>query len=204
MFQTLTEDWQGKTVILIGGGPSLKTFNFMRLVPMRRAGTIVVAINDAIRRCPWADVAFSIDKLWLSKRRYLINHFKGEKIGVVAADCSRFRPGVRYFLRSPDAGLSDDMSVICAGENSGFAALGMSIMRGATRIYLLGYDMKGPGHFHAGYEWVCPHGVADYPRWAGHFDTLAIAAIERGVSVVNCNPDSRILCFPFGSIEAPV
>ncbi len=201
MFDTLSTDWQGKTVILIGGGPSLRTFNFMKLLPLRKAGALVIAINDAMRRCPWADVAFSIDRLWLSKRRYMLNQFKGEKVAIADASCAKFRPGVRYILRDPSPRLSDDMAVVCTGENSGFAALGMSMMRGATKIYMLGYDMTGPGHFHAGYEWNCPHGVADYPRWAGHFDALAVEAEERGVSVINCNSDSAVKCFPFGSIE---
>ena len=202
MFDRLTTDWQGKTVILIGGGPSLRTFNFLRLKRQRMNGVIVVAINDAVKRAPFSNVVISIDSLWLGRRFHVLRAFRGEKIAVVDGSRTIFRPGIRYFVRSQEARLSEDMGVICAGENSGFAALGMSLMRGASKIFMLGFDMNGPGHFHAGYEWKCPHGVADYPRWVGYFPVLAEAAAKQGTSIINCNPDSAVRCFPFGSIDA--
>lgn len=197
MFDTLSTDWHGKTVFLIGGGPSLCGFDFMRLQALRRSGSIIIAINDAVRRCPFANVVFSIDRVWLARRHATIRAFRGERVAVVDPAHARFLHGIRYFRRSREARLSDDPGVICTGENSGFAALGMAIMRGAAKVFLLGFDMNGPGHFHSGYEWHCPHGVADYPRWASYFDVLAEAARKRGVEVFNCNPESAIRCFPF-------
>lgn len=200
MFDTLSADWQGKTVFLIGGGPSLRGFDFTKLQALR-SGSIIIAINDAVRCCPFANVVFSIDRVWLGRRHATIRAFRGERVAVVDAAHAKFLRGIRYFRRSREARLSEDPGVICTGENSGFAALGMAVMRGATKVFLLGFDMKGPGHFHAGYEWYCPHGVADYPRWAGYFDVLADAAKARGVEVFNCNPDSAIRCFPFASVD---
>lgn len=204
MLDRLTRDWEGKTVFLIGGGPSLRSFNFHKLAGFRRRGALVVAINDALRRCPWADVAFSIDRIWLGRRHRELRRFSGERLAVVDANRTKFWPWMRYIARDPAPRLSDDMSVICTGENSGFAALGMALMRGAGTnggaIALLGYDLTVPGHFHAGYEWTCPHGPENYSRWASFFLTLALAAKDMEANVVNCNHESAVRCFPFADI----
>lgn len=204
MLDRLTRDWEGKTVVLIGGGPSLRRFNFRDLSKLRKSGAVVVAINDAIKRCPWSDVVFSIDKVWLGRRHREVRRFSGERIAVVDASRTTFWPWIRYIARDPSPRLSDDMGVICTGENSGFAALGMSLMRGAGTgdgtIIMLGYDMNGPGHFHGGYEWTVPSGPQDYPRWVGYFLSLALAAKEMDAKVVNCNPESAVRCFPFADI----
>ncbi len=196
MFDRLEADWAGRSAILIGGGPSLAGFDFGRL----RGQAVVVAINDAIRAAPWADVAFTIDRVWLQCRAREFAAFAGEKVAVVPRTHPEM-PGVRQFWRYPGAALSHDPRAIHSGANSGFAALGMTLMRGAARIALLGYDMGAPGHFHAGYEWPSPTGAPDYPAWAAGFAVLAAAAAERGQIVINCNPHSTVRCFRFGAVE---
>jgi hypothetical protein len=197
MFSTLESDWQGRTVFLVGGGPSLRGFDFERL----RGRGYVVAINDAMLALPWADAAFTIDVIWLRNRRLAFLAFAGERIAAVPEDWpAKDWPGVRLFRRENKAASSAG-ELICTGGNSGFAALGMALARGAARIALLGYDMTVPGHFHRGYEWHSRFGIQDYGRWARLFSVLQIASVRHGAQVINCNHRSGVRCFPFGSIE---
>src|SRR5690606_17577639 len=52
--------WPDSTVVLIGGGPSLTAGD----VGACRDRARVIAINDAHRLAPWADVLYSSDQRW--------------------------------------------------------------------------------------------------------------------------------------------
>lgn len=193
-FTKLERDLVGRSVYILGGGPSLRGFDFESL----RGCGHVVAVNDAIFAAPWADTAITIDIIWLANRVNALRHFDGEMIAAVPDDFEPVDAPVRYVLRRPGAMVSERMGIVYTGDNSGFAALGMAIMRGASRIALLGYDMTAPGHFHAGYTWRSRYGVGDYPRWARYFHALKRIADERGIQIINCNRNSGIRCFPYG------
>jgi hypothetical protein len=193
-------DWKGRTVFLVGGGPSLRDFDFDRL----RGLGIVVAINEALRVLPFADAVLSIDTKWWNRRFGLVRSFEGERIAIVPDDyVIRHRRATRLY-RVPATGISPLPGAVHTGENSGYAALGLAIMRRAKRIYLLGYDMTEPGHFHHGYTWQTRYGAADYPRWSAMFGTLAVEAAARRIAVINCNPNSAIRCFPFQPLDEVV
>lgn len=192
-------EWRGETVALIGGGPSLKGLDLEVL----RDRAVVLAINDAVLHAPWAEACLTIDVVWLRRRRAVLEEFKGERIAAVPDDFPRDGwPVDTWLKRRRLAGLSSEPGVIHTGENSGFAALGLAITRGAARVALLGYDMRPQGgHFHAGYEWRTRYGVRHYRTWVRYFPSLADEARRRKVDVVNCNPNSAIKCFRFGSLE---
>jgi hypothetical protein len=192
-----SHEWAGRTVYLIGGGPSLRGFDFDRL----QGKGIIVAINDAVRFAPFADCLVSIDTKWMNRRYGVLRGFQGESVIIVPDDyITRHRHATRLY-RVNAVGISPTPGAVHTGENSGFAALGLSIMRGARTIYLLGYDMTEAGHFHAGYKWECRFGVNDYGRWSAMFSTLAVEAEARGINIINCNPDSAVRCFPFKTID---
>lgn len=184
--------WAGRTVVLLGGGPSLRGFDFTRL---RGSGAVVVAINEAALSAPWADACLTIDTVWLQRRSAFVARFSGEAIAIVPR-ATQLPPGATRLDRDPEAGLSFDARRVMTGGNSGFAALGLAMMRGAARIALLGYDMTGPGHWHGGYDWRSRYGVRNYPQWSRAFRVLADEAAARGFEIVNFNPHSAIACFP--------
>ena len=188
--------WRGRSVFVIGGGPSLAGFEFDRL----RDRGIVLAVNDAIKAVPFADAVVSIDTVWWTHRKQFLRSFGGEKIAIVPPS-HKTEPGVTRYARDNRAMISRDPGVVCTGENSGFAAIGLAFMRRARVIHLLGFDMTAPGHFHSGYEWRCRYGAKDYPRWAGMFGVLQDEAVARGSRIVNLNPASAIRCFPFATID---
>ena len=199
MMGRLDRDWAGRTVFCVGGGPSLKDFDFDRI----RGRGIVVAINDGARRLPWADVVFSIDTVWMRQREAFLREWPQEAVLAVPFNYARFLPRVRYIHRTPGGGINHDPTRLCVGGNSGFGALGMAVARGASRIGLLGYDMNSPGqHWHRGYEWAPRTGsAADMAGWAYLFGSIARVTRRTRQRVINCNPASAIRCFPFGQPE---
>jgi hypothetical protein len=193
------EQWAGRSVYLIGGGPSLKGFDFERL---RNRG-VVVAINDAVLHVPWADCVFSIDIIWIARREAALRaRTAGEVVVAVPEDWERPKGlAVTALARRRGTGVSPHAWAVMTGDNSGYAALSLALMRGASKVALLGYDMTGRGHWHEGYSWGSRYGHRQYRAWASAFATLAVAAKARGVEVVNCNPASAVRGFRFGEPE---
>lgn len=193
--------WTGRPVLLVGGGPSLRGFDFNRL---RGRGAVVVGINDAMLHVPWADAVLSIDTAWLVQRQSAFLRFAGERIAIVPGSFDRSGwPGVTWLDRRPVPGLSHMPDAVCTGENSGYAALGLAVARGADPIGLLGYDLVTAGHWHAGYRWKSRYGAPHYARWALFFDNIAPELARRGVRVVNINTPrgTAIRGFRLGSLE---
>ena len=52
--------WSGRRCFIVGGGPSLKGFDFERL-----RGERVIAINKAFYDVPFADIVFAMDSPFL-------------------------------------------------------------------------------------------------------------------------------------------
>jgi hypothetical protein len=93
---------------------------------------------------------------------------------------------------------------IYCGCNSGFGAIQLAIWLGATRIYLLGFDMhaKEGTHYHGGYG---DGSTVDYniqlDLFRKELEAFAPQIAEAGVSVVNLSQGSSLTCFPFKSLK---
>lgn len=182
-------------VFLIGGGPSLRGFDFECL-----RGRVLVAVNDAAVHVPFASALFSMDASWIRNRREMVDEFAGEKYLAVAPDFHFANGPVACYLKRDrqGRGLSTNPGVIhLGGGNSGYGALNLAVLKGATRIVLLGYDLTGPNqHWHSGYSWAdALSSDSLYQRWAEQFDLAATELRQRGVRVVNASPISRITAF---------
>lgn len=180
---------------LIGGGPSLKGFDFGRL-----CGRTVVAVNDAVYHLPFATALFSLDLTWIRNRRKEVSAFAGERYLAVPDDFDfSSGPEATYLLRSrAKLGLSSDPTQIhMGGGNSGFGALNLAFLKGARRIILLGYDLISAGvHWHSGYAWQGAANSKMYLSWAERFDQVALQLASNGVEVLNASPVSAIKAFP--------
>lgn len=196
--------WTGSRCFIIGGGPSLKGFDFSQL-----KGELTIGVNRAYEFYPDCDIMFAIDK-------ELYGWITSGKLGREAKDKFERFKGLKVWLGEtvPDvfllrnrglSGLSKRMADgLCTGNNSGYAALNLAIILGANPIYLLGFDMKGDGQggqkwFHDGYPQKQSESV--YDRFNEHFEEAAPEIKGMGVRVVNLNPDSALKCFEFGTME---
>tara|TARA_R110001632_G_scaffold168793_1_gene287646 strand:- start:725 stop:1516 length:792 start_codon:yes stop_codon:yes gene_type:complete len=188
--------WNGETVYLIGGGPSLKNFKWNSL-----QGKKTIAINKAITVYPNADAVYWTDGrvyTWFEKE---INEFKGLKYTIRArnysSDITILKKGKKY-------GLELTKDTLSHGNNSGYAAINLAIHLGAKRIVLLGYDMGNNGtstHFHDGYP-VNPTSAKIYKdQFLPGFTILRDELKGKGIQIFNACPTSNLKVFPIITIE---
>jgi len=201
--------WAGRRCFLIGGGPSLKRFDWSRL-----HGELTIGVNRAFEKHDPC-VIYSMDtRLWGWLVRgdlgsYAKKRFEKSEAIKVWLKIGPMTPPPQdvYLLRSAgrDAFTTRFHDGLGAGCNSGYGALNIAAILGADPIYLLGYDMGGAtpsGHqswWHSGYPSVSSACVYE-DRMIPCFDAIAPTLKERGIRVVNLNPESALTCFEFGDI----
>lgn len=110
-----------------------------------------------------------------------------------------YQAGYRAFTESLADGIGH-------GNNGGYAALNLAVCMGANPIYLLGYDMRHKdivgkdgqletlSHYHSGHP--LPQMESDVEGFIKYFNHASSIIRERGIDVVNLNPDSSLRCFP--------
>lgn len=204
--------WKDHRCFIIGGGPSLRDFDFNQL-----AGELVIGINRAMEK-PHISILCSMDII-------LFGQFESGELGYeVQKKWENFR-GIRLW-RNKSAGPSfkftppdpehpyvihtvgakgslswDKLDRLYSAGNSGMLALNLAIVLGANPIYLLGFDMKGKNKkqdwWHSGYG--RDQGSNIYKKFIESFHRVAPQIKEHGIDVINLNPDSALQCFPFGS-----
>lgn len=201
--------WKDRRCFIIGGGLSLKGFNFNRL-----DHELTIGVNRAFEYFNpsvilWMDYqTFYQDLLDGKFGQEALRKFESTYSLKVALNISGYkypdevyslkRAGGRGFLsESLKDGLVD-------GDNVGHAALNLAICLGANPIYLLGFDMKGDGKgkqawFHSGYRKTSSDKV--YKRFMDNFKAIAPELKERKIEVINLSPKSKMKCFPFGDIN---
>lgn len=194
-FEPLQPDWKGRDVYLIGGGSSLKEFNFNKI----QGKGVIFGVNDCAFKTQ-ADCLFSLDTTWAGQRKQQIIDFKGDKF--LGLPNSFFfneweGSGVHFLLRERGVQFNDDASKI-NGVNSGFGALNVCYHKRPKRVFMLGFDMyksEQGTHWHNGYDWNSPEGHRYYDRWCVIFDNTVEQLKAADIEVYNCNPESKITCY---------
>lgn len=193
--------WSGETVACLGGGPSLTQEDVDRL----RGRIRVIAINDAWRLAPWADVLYGCDWRWWVKHRG-VPDFAGLKLSLSNSHGHLGDyPEIRLLENTGVDGLELRRSGLRTGRNGGYQAINLAVHLGARRILLLGYDMQaatdGRTHWFGDHaEWPTRPSVyatAMLPHFAG----LAAALHDAGIETINCTPGSALTAFPMADVE---
>lgn len=122
-------------------------------------------------------------ELWTTDKRasltYGLNHVPGES-----------KPGL-------------GRGVLHYGANSGYQAINLAYLMGASRIVLLGFDMQktgGKSHWHGDH----PSGLnrqSPLKSFAKNFPALAKDLSAAGVEVVNATRETALECFPKIQLE---
>lgn len=195
-------DWVGQTAVVMATGPSLTPADVDACRGLR-----VIAVNDAYRLAPWADALYASDVSWWLVHRG-VPDFAGVKWSVQHNQwkpdrCARFAD-VRRLAHAGERGLSTDPAAICTGRNSGYAALNLAVLYGATRIILLGFDMGhdkgGQTHFFGNHPGSLSN-KSPYHSFLPFFKTAAAQCRALGVVVVNSSRRSSLDCFPKVRLE---
>jgi hypothetical protein len=182
----------GGTVVCLGSGPSLTVAD---VEYVRDKADAVIAVNDAVRLAPWADVLYACDAkwwFWHEKDEWLTT-FRGLRYALDPV--AKRYPGVVVLRNTGDRGLELDPTGLRAGRNSGYQAINLAVHLGARRVILLGYDMHGGGGGH----WFGSHPDGSRPPYAiclQRFATLVEPLAAAGVEVINCTPKSALTVFP--------
>lgn len=105
---------------------------------------------------------------------------------------------INVIRSAPQAGVSVDPSLIHTGSNSGFQALNLAILAGASRVLLLGYDMQATG---GKSHWFGDHPgslnrTSPYAVFRKAFEDAADQIARLGVEVINCSRETSLMCFP--------
>ncbi len=176
----------------IATGPSLTVADCERVRACGdRVNTIV--INDNYRIAPWARHLYACDgRWWAVHKESVFRSFSGSKW----TQDPGFKDDPAFnFIRSIEGtGLADDALV--QGNNSGYQAINLAYVLGASRVILLGYDMRGQGE-----HWFGRHDQSkglgantDYSTFVRHFEQMQPQ--DYGLEVINCSRESALECFP--------
>lgn len=192
--------WPGRTVVVAATGPSLtpEVAAACREHP-------AIAVNDAWRLMPWADVLYSCDGAWWGHHKGCPD-FAGEKWSSHDAETNNKGHAAEcYGLRLIEGRAGDifstDPSLIHYGSNSGFQAVGLAILFGASRIVLVGFNMQavaGRRHFFGDHP--RPLRNVDHSRYVAGFKHAA-RHLPPGVEILNATPQSALTCFPSVPLE---
>lgn len=188
--------WEGQTVVCLASGPSLCAEDVEAVKGRAR----VIAVNDAGRLAPWADVLYSSDPQWW-KRYYKATPFvfDGPKYAIEKRPKSHRQdypwPDLEVLRNTGTDGLELDPSGLKTYQNSGGAAINLSVHFGAKRIVLLGYDMalgtNGRKHFCDG-----PGPSSPYGEFRKRIGTMVGPLRQVGVTVINASRRTALGCFP--------
>ena len=171
----------------------------------------MIAVNDAYRLAPWADMLYGCDEKWWAWHDGAPG-FAGIKVALKwCAENNRFHdrwtaenwPGIRAMASTGNTGLELRPGYLRTGGNSGYQAINLAVQLGAARILLLGYDAGGG----TGNHWFGQHPAPQdtpFKTWLDAFGTLPGPLKAAGVEVVNCTPGSAIEVFPKGEIEREI
>jgi len=190
---SVPREWEGQAAFVIGGGPSVKGFDFDRL-----RGRNVIAVNNAgLDLAPWAHVLLWVDRRWLDWNHGRLELHKGKyKI-------SRKRPHIETghdirFMRFLPRRLShwpDTLGGWCGGSSG----INLAYLMGARVVVLMGFDMR-PGNYHQDHQ-LPPVPGQHRDRFIPTLEAMEPELTKAGVLVLNTNPRSALRCFPFADIE---
>ena len=201
--------WKNKRCFILGGGPILQGFKFIRL-----ENELTIGVNKTFMQFP-VTLNYSMDlkfynlvigKIGQSDQRTNLQeawkNYRGIKVFL---DPSAGIPDKSIYIvrRRKDKSLTIDLiKGIYGGNNSGFGAIQLAAALGANPIYLLGYDLKvdkasQKTHWHNGYrETVISEFARKLNNFKECFEDNAVKMIEAGVEVINLTPNSALNHYP--------
>ncbi len=187
--------WSGEDVFVIGGGPSLKGFDWSRLDGKRLIGCNDAAIILGAERCP---VCFFADLKWYDKNKDELQTYV-DNGGLVVTHCRQLIPRRIPWLKvmeKQSMGLHN--GALGFGGNSGCSAVNLALILGACRVFMLGFDCKlgTTSHWHD--RTIGTPQAGHYLRFLQGWKKLAqdLPRVFPDRQVINLTPDSAIPFFP--------
>lgn len=221
-FSRVLPRWSGQTAVLIAGGPSVTAEQVRRVeIAHKEERVKCVVVNDAYLLAPWADVLYAADSRWwewhakgIAKPKLNLtaqqvkekfDRFAGERCSIqysgsnVKDERVHILKNMTHPLPNHSLGISLNPERLVTGRNSGFQAINLIVLTGATKVVLLGIDGKlgeqDVSHFHGGHPAQTPWSLF-FEQMRKTFAAAEQALKDAGVEVLNCSPGTAIDHFP--------
>lgn len=199
-------DWAGLTAVVVGNGLSILGVDFAPLLAHPHARVMVS--NSGYVHCPSADVLMCSDRHWI-KAHPDLSGYTGPLIivtqpqAVLVADM-RMVSAKREFIERTRGDIFRERDVLVEGHTSVSTNISAAVQRGASRILLLGLDLKtGPDGRRRSYDMSMDNGALSQVRYAKqivHLTKQAAFVKARGIEVLNCSPRSGLECYPYAEL----
>ena len=191
--------WKGQRCFIIAGGESVNDFDLKTL-----EGEHTIGINLAFRKFN-PEIIFGYDaRLW----GWIESNESGPDDKKLFDNCN----AIKIWSDAAAAPLPEDIVTansigrqglsrkfsegLGMGTNSGFGAINIALLLGASEIYLIGFDFYGD-RWHAGYP---QHGEAGNDFHRQCYEETSIEYREFPSRIINLNPKSKLKIFEFGTI----
>lgn len=160
-------------VAVLASGPSMS----QAVADSVRGRCKVVAVSDAWRLAPWADALASTDAYWW---RHASPEFAGAKYAIGKAE------GI------------ERLEHLSTQTNSGLLGIIVAVEKlGATKVLVLGVDLHGT-HFFGPHTGKLRN---TSPSRMREFHHQFASYRPKGVEIYNCNPASKLKCYPMARLE---
>lgn len=201
--------WKGRRCFVIGGGTSLKDFDFNKL-----KGELVITVNRSFESVPFSVINICQDaRLW--------GWYETKELGEEARTKFYAYEGYKTWLNVQAFPFPEDIYQILPTHpddfkwekptlqggipmygNSGLNAITVALCLGANPIYLLGFDMYGKdgktANFHSGYPDTNNEKVYK-ENFLPDFKELSWRI--KSAKVINLNPNSAVRYFDFDTFD---
>jgi hypothetical protein len=186
-FWSVSREWPGETVFIVGGGPSVLGVDLETLREQR-----VIAINSSVYKLPWADILYFGDWRWWNEpnNRAAVASFAGRVVTtsrLVAEDkkvlvCRAAKPP--GLAREHDS-LMQKFTSLTAATNLAVHLIGP----GGTIVWL-GADGRfapdGRSHHHQPHRW--PHRAGCYDKQHADLVTIVPSLRTLKIAAFNASP----------------
>lgn len=197
--------WTGESCVIVAAGPSAPD---AFLEPAKGKAKVIV-INRSWRLAPWADVLYGCDERWWRSENG-VPDFHGLKVSQDLRAFQKREWNIKLvrtdrscgnLIRKPLGRLAWGGT---GGGNGGFQAINLAVQFGASRLLLVGFDMR----IDLGVHWHGKHergmnnpSKTTVEKWRAHLDGQAARLKELGVEVINCSLVSALTAYPKMSLE---
>lgn len=192
--------WDGETVVIVGGGPSLKDPVHLQALRDTQGRSKCIVVNQSFEIAPWADLLFFADSSWFQwNRQVLIDQWPKSKPMVTATsdtgscnDIAAKRTILRMW-RDRNRWSTDPRKV--HGWDGGTMACNLAFHLGAKRIVLFGIDLtvgpKGETQWHTKHKRKTA--AQNYARrFIPTWKNAVIECRAAGVEVLRATPGTDI------------
>lgn len=182
---------EARTVCIIASGPSVNAEDAGCC-----RGWPTIAVNDAWRLAPFAQVLYACDGEWWRVHHGEVRQgFSGE-LWTQDFPAAK-RHGLQHVRGVCGEGLGRRPGVIHWGRSSGYQAINLAWQWGARRLVLLGFDCRPQGgqkHFFGNHKPPLSNNQP-FDQWLQLFARLALDLKREGVEVINASPVSALTCW---------